>query len=105
MSLKRGIEGLHGIYHLVHHATTVSVFVQMKMCFTSAEAGRLNHVLPLTSLPHLGYCPPPRGPIKGYIHPYYNYYPTVTEGGGEYPNPTPSHSRQDFLSQTLNPKP
>ena len=29
--------------------------------------------------------PPPvtvyiRGPIKGYIYPYYNYYPTVTEG-------------------------
>ena len=21
-----------------------------------------------------------RGPIKGYIKPYYNYYPTVTEG-------------------------
>ena len=22
-----------------------------------------------------------RGPIKGYIEPYYNYFPTVTEGG------------------------
>ena len=34
-----------------------------------------------------GYCPHPvtvyiRGPIKGYIYPYYNYCPTVTEGGG-----------------------
>ena len=31
--------------------------------------------------------PPPvtvRGPIKGYIQPYYTYYPTVTEGG-QYP--------------------
>ena len=25
-----------------------------------------------------------RGPIKGYISPYYIYYPTVTEGG-QYP--------------------
>ena len=38
---------------------------------------------------HYGYCPHPvtvhiRGPIKGYIYPYYNYYPTVTEGG-QYP--------------------
>ena len=23
-----------------------------------------------------------RGPIKGYIQPYYIYYPTVTRGGG-----------------------
>ena len=22
--------------------------------------------------------------MKGYIRPYYNYYPTVTEGGGEF---------------------
>ena len=22
-----------------------------------------------------------RGPIEGYISPYFNYYPTVTEGG------------------------
>ena len=34
----------------------------------------------------LGYCPLPetvyiRGPIKGYIEPYYNYCPTVSEGG------------------------
>ena len=34
----------------------------------------------------LGYSPHPvtvyiRGPIKGYIEPYYTYYPTVTEGG------------------------
>ena len=33
--------------------------------------------------------PPPvtvyvRGPIKGYMYPYYNHYPTVT-GGGQYP--------------------
>ena len=32
------------------------------------------------------YCPHPvtvysRGPIKDYVHPYYIYYPTVTEGG------------------------
>ena len=37
----------------------------------------------------LGYRPHPvtvyiRGPIKGYIEPYYNYYPAVTEGG-QYP--------------------
>ena len=38
----------------------------------------------------LGTAPPPpvtvyiRGPIKGYIYPYYNYYPTVSEGG-QYP--------------------
>ena len=25
-----------------------------------------------------------RGPIKGYIKPYYNHYPSVTEGG-QYP--------------------
>ena len=35
---------------------------------------------------NFGYCPDPvtvyiRGPIKGYISPYYTYYPTVTEGG------------------------
>ena len=38
----------------------------------------------------VGYCTLPvtlffRDPIKGYIKPYYNYYPTVTEGG-QYPN-------------------
>ena len=35
---------------------------------------------------HLGYCLSPvtvyiKGPIKGYIYPYYYYYPTVTEWG------------------------
>ena len=35
---------------------------------------------------YFGYCPHPvavyiRGPIKGYIEPYYAYYPTVTEVG------------------------
>ena len=32
----------------------------------------------------LGWVLPPsivRGPSKGYIQPYYNYYPTVSEGG------------------------
>ena len=43
--------------------------------------------------PKLGYCPHPvavyiLGPIKGYIEPYYNYYPTVTEGGAV-PNSKP----------------
>ena len=37
----------------------------------------------------VGYCPHPvtvyiRGPIKGYIEPYYIHYPTITEGG-QYP--------------------
>ena len=35
---------------------------------------------------YFGYCPHPvtvyiRGPSKDYIYIYYNYYPTVTEGG------------------------
>ena len=38
----------------------------------------------------VGYCPYPvtvyvRGPIKGYISPYYSYYPAVTEWG-QYPS-------------------
>ena len=59
------------------------------------------------------YCPPPvtvyiRGPLKGYISPYYKYFPTVTEGGqyprfraqGHMPGPRPgpkgSHQRAVF---------
>ena len=38
---------------------------------------------------YIGYCPHPvtvyiRGPIKGYISPYYGYYPTVSVWG-QYP--------------------
>ena len=47
----------------------------------------------------VGYCPHPvtvyiRGPIKGYIQSYYNYYPTVTEGG-QYPNNSVSYNNTD----------
>ena len=46
---------------------------------------------------YIGYCPPAvtdhiRRPMTGYIQPYYDYYPTVTEGGQYSRNTVPKET-------------
>ena len=51
----------------------------------------------------LGYCTPPvtvymRGPTKGYIYPYYNYYPTITKGAVPNLDPKPLNPKLGMTS-------
>ena len=70
--------------------------------------GAFGGAFPVAQILHMFWVLPPpvtvyiRGPIKGYIYPSYNYYPTVTERG-QYPTYVAVSSLSSVLrSEALN---